>query len=120
MSVPDTGDPRVSSTVYVTIVGTILLLAVVIFAQWLYLDTQNYEDEQKLVVPTAPALVKLQTEQLGNISSYRYLNQAAGVVAIPVEQAIPLVIEELKKPQSLPKITTTQPAPARMETQPSQ
>ncbi len=90
------GDPKASSTVVVSIVGTILLLAIVVFAQVLFYSGQRFEDERKRYAPPPAELTQLQSEQLAQITTYRRPPTPDGPYAIPIDRAMELVVAELK------------------------
>lgn len=99
------GDPPAATTILVGIIGGILLLAVVLVAQVLFYNVQRSEDEVKLYAVRPQELADLQAKQLAEISSYRYVDRAQGVVAVPIDRAIELYVAEQKAPA----------APARMQ-----
>ncbi|MEW6250639.1 MAG: hypothetical protein AB1716_08315 [Planctomycetota bacterium] len=114
-------DPRASTTLIVTLVGTILLLAVVLAAQLLY-QRAEWIGETATDAPRNPALVQLQTEQLATISQYRMIDPQHGIAAVPIDQGIRLFLSDLKTGSAPPRILTTAPAAATQaapaETQP--
>jgi hypothetical protein len=92
----DNGDPKVSTTVFVGLLGTVMLVAVMYFASALYDLAQYREIERKIYAARAPEYDALRAEQQANLSTYRWVNQQEGVVAIPIERAIELTVKDLK------------------------
>jgi hypothetical protein len=82
---------------FLTIVATIGLQA------W-YSSEELAELEQKSARAVNRPLVELVTKQKENISSYRWIDEQKRVAAIPVEQAMAILIE------SNGKLPATQPA----------
>jgi len=91
------GDPDVAGVITVGIVTVILLLAVMVFALVLFQNAQVLEDERKLLNVRSPELVDEQTRQLAQISQYRYVSEAEGIVAIPIDRAIDLFIGRIQE-----------------------
>ena len=67
-------DPRAAPTLLVTLIGTILLLAVVLTAQLLF-QSAEWIHETAPESPKNPELAKIQSEQLAAISQYRLLDR---------------------------------------------
>lgn len=116
-NVPEQTDPRASSTLVVFIILAILVLAFVVLAQVVFYNLQSVEEARKIVAVQPQELADLQARQLSQINSYRSVDAKAGVVAIPIDQAIELYAARMQTPWTPPKITTTETRPA--ETQPS-
>jgi hypothetical protein len=106
----DTSDPKASTTVYVGVIGTILFLAVVLFAQALFQNAQWLEDQRKVYAPRNPRLLEVQTQQLGTLNGYRLVSAAEGRVTIPIDRAIELVLPELKSGATASTIPATSPS----------
>lgn len=100
------GDPRASTTLLVGLIGTVLLLAVVLFAQVLFQNAQWLEDQRKIYEPPPRGLLDAQATQLAPISQYAGGPQA-GRVIIPVDRAIELWVDDRKSSSTMPTIPTT-------------
>lgn len=105
------GDPQSSSTVIVGIIGSILLLAIIVFAQALFYNAQRFEESRKALPGAPPELTDLQARQLGEINAYHYVNKAAGIVAVPIDRAIELYVTELKTGNLPATMRATAPDP---------
>lgn len=99
------GDPRSTTTILAGLIGVILLLAVVLFAVVLFQHTQAYEDQRKLYEPKYQELADIQAAQLDQIIRPRVVDAAAGVYAIPIDDAIRLYARQQK----------SRPAPTTVE-----
>ena len=98
-------DPKAASTLVVGLIGTILLLAVIVLAQVMFYNVQQMEDQAKLYAPKPKELLQVQAEQLAKISTYRYVNETDGIVAIPIDRAIEIVVAEMKSSPAPATIT---------------
>ncbi|MCG3195842.1 MAG: hypothetical protein HUU16_01230 [Candidatus Omnitrophica bacterium] len=90
----DNSDPNVPWTAIIGAVGFALLIATVVGTQALYYMTEKAEFEQKVVQQTPEELTSLRAKQFENLNAYRWVNKASGTVAIPIEQAMQLVVRD--------------------------
>ncbi len=100
------GDPRASTTLLVGLIGTVLLLVVVLFAQVLFQNVQWHEDQRKIYAPPPNALLDAQAAQLAPISQYSG-NLQTGRATIPIDRAIELWLADRKSSSSMPTIPAT-------------
>lgn len=91
---PDESDPRSSSTLIVGAVGIVLLVVVVILLEVLFYDTAETEYQRKVVAEQPQQLRLLQAEQRDRLNAYRWVDRENGVVALPIERAMELVVKE--------------------------
>jgi hypothetical protein len=91
---PDESDPKSTPTLLVGVVGMILLMVIVLLVEVLYYRTSQAEIERKVIAEQPLELRQVQAEQLEQIHSYRWISQADGVAAIPIDRAVDLVVEE--------------------------
>jgi hypothetical protein len=77
--------------------GTVVLVAFVLFLQGLYHRAEGAVLERVVVTAPAEELQRVRAEQLAGLSSYRWVDEKAGVVAIPIERAMELVAREYGK-----------------------
>ena len=96
------GDPKASMTVLVGLTGAVLLLATVLFTMALFYDAERIQTASKLYDRPYPEVDALRNEQESTLHAYRWISEKDGVVAIPIERAMELVIPDLK--------STSQPA----------
>jgi hypothetical protein len=94
---PDRSDPRSAPTVLVGGVGLVLLAVIVLLLEVLYQRTSQAEIERKVVAEQPRELRQLQAEQLEQLNGYRWVDPAQGVVAIPIDRAIELMVEEARE-----------------------
>lgn len=113
---PIIDDPSASGTYYVSIVGAILFLVITVFAIALFNNRQMMEDQTKLyAIPKPRELAELQSKQIARIAEPRWVDEKAGVVAVPIDDAIPLYVKRARaeaatRPATI--VPTTRPAPA--------
>ena len=94
---PEERDPKSGTTLIVGAVGVILLAVVVILLQVLFHRTAEAERWRKVVSQQPQELRRVQAEQLERINGYRWVDEPNGVVAIPVDRAMELVIQEARE-----------------------
>lgn len=78
----------------VGIISVVLTVASVVAVQALYYNYFDYENQRKVVeAPTADADSRI-AEQVAKLSRYTWANRDKGVVTIPIERAMTLVVQE--------------------------
>jgi hypothetical protein len=87
-------DPNVAASAVVGIISAILLFVIIVVLQAYFYDAEQAELEQKVYTQPNQALQQLDAGQLELISSYAWVSQADGVVRIPIERAMELVVAE--------------------------
>ena len=87
-------DPRTVLTLYIGAIGVILLIVVGIWLDVFYKVTVDRENERKVVELVPRPLLKLRSEQLRLLDEYRWIDEDQGVVSIPIERAMELVLAE--------------------------
>jgi hypothetical protein len=88
------GDPNTQTTVLVGIISAIMLFVVVVLLQALFYRVERSEALRKVEAVVPEELARLRVQQLDQLNSYRWVDQTAGVAAIPIDQAIRLVVQE--------------------------
>lgn len=91
------GDPNAHMVFTVGLIGAILMLALLIFGVVLFQNVQALETEEKVFAGRPVELTQQQTLQLAAISEYRYISEADGVVAIPIDRAIDLFVARVRE-----------------------
>ena len=94
---PEERDPKSSSTLVVGGVGVILLAVVIILLQVLFYRTSEAERWRKVISQQPEELRRVQAEQLDQLNSYRWIDEQNGVVSIPIDRAMELVIQEAQE-----------------------
>jgi hypothetical protein len=94
MSKPDRqDDPDISLTAMVVVVGTVLTFVVVVFLQAVFYRAETAEYERKIVNEPPKKLRSVRAEQGAVLNDYRWVDRENGVVAIPIERAMEIMIE---------------------------
>ena len=88
------GDPNTQATVLIGIISAIMLFVVVVLLQALFYRVERGEVRRKVEAVIPEELARLRALQLDQLNSYRWVDQAAGIAAIPIDQAIRLVVQE--------------------------
>ena len=104
----EVSDPDAFSTVTVGIAGSILLVVIIVALVAMYEQVSRREFERKVVAEAPQELRSVRVDQLQQLSTYRWQDRRAGVVAIPIERAMELVVEEHRN-----RANPSAPAPGR-------
>lgn len=95
MAQRDGGDPNTPITVVIGIVGAILTFVVIIALQAVFYQVERSEQQRKVETVQPEDLARFRAEQAELLHGYRWVDQSAGIAAIPVERAMELVVREL-------------------------
>jgi hypothetical protein len=87
-------DPSSSSTALVSLVFWIIFVVTVIALIGYFNRVSTEVYQEKVIEQPSTAVRDLRAEQLGKIREYRWVDQDSGTVAIPIERAMELVVEE--------------------------
>ena len=99
---PDIGeDINVPTIAAVGIVTTIAVLAVIMLLVGLYHKAERGEVQAKYNVRDETTYAELQLRQAERLGSYGWADVEAGVVSIPVDQAMLIVAAELARDQAV-------------------
>jgi len=85
-------DPDAALTAVVGIVGAVLLVVVVLVLQAYFYGAESREAERKTVAPAFEELVAQRADQQEQLNSYRWIDEKAGIVGLPIERAMELVV----------------------------
>ena len=110
---------KVNNTVIfsVVVVTAALLVAMVLFSARLFDLTMREEIERKVLAVENTQLRQLHVEEQRKISAYQWVDQKNGVVRVPVDRAVELIVAEGYKrpaPVAVPPVAAApvNPAPA--------
>ena len=78
-------------------IGALLVFLLIIGLEVLFYSMERDERERKYIERAPAEFSQLQAQQMARLTEYRYLDPKKGVVAIPVDRAMELVVEELSK-----------------------
>ena len=98
-------DPDATSTLLVVVVGGLLVVISVLFVQGLYGMSTRAEFERKVVSETPRELQELRATQRERLLGGAWVDKGAGVVSIPIERAMELVVKEAATPARAPEGT---------------
>ena len=87
-------DPKAWPTTVAALVGAFLLLATVFWIEALYQKTVEAERARKIVSQEPAELSTVRASQADQLREYRWVDRTQGVVALPIERAMELVVEE--------------------------
>jgi hypothetical protein len=91
---PEESDPRSGMTMLVGVVGVALLVVVVLLLVVLFNRPAENEFRRRVVDETSARLSELRAEQGKRLEGYRWVDDKEGIVTIPIERAMELVVEE--------------------------
>ena len=87
-------DPNVPMSVLIGIVGAVLLFVIIVVLQVVFYRMEATELETKVYSQPSEARAKLDAEQLEQLNSYGWVNQAESTTHIPIDRAMELVVAE--------------------------
>ena len=87
-------DPDTSVTVVVGIVGAILVFVIIVALQALFYDCES-QTVSRINRGDPRLLSRVRAEQLESINSYGWKDRQKGVVTIPIDKAMELVVKDL-------------------------
>ena len=85
---------RASPIVIVGVVSSIIIFVLIVGVSALFLHLQKEAAAEKTSPLMPEELRRLKSQQMGEINSYRWISEKDGVVRIPIERAMELVVEE--------------------------
>jgi len=87
-------------TTVAAVVGSLVLVATVFWVEALYQRTVESERARKVVAQEPAELRTVQAGQLDQLRDYRWVDRTQGVVAVPIERAMDLVVQENGAPRA--------------------
>lgn len=94
MRTEEGADPSGAWTGLVGVIGAVLILAIIVGLQAFFNETQKAELDRKVYSAVYEDLVRIRSEQMENLNSYEWVDREVGTVAIPIDRAKELIIEE--------------------------
>jgi hypothetical protein len=79
-------------------VGVLLLVLIIIVLQALYYRSEMAETVEKVYRAVPEEWARVKAEQEAKLHSYRLVDEAQGIVAIPIARAIELMVKEAGAP----------------------
>ena len=89
-------DPSSAPTGYVIYILTVLVVITVIALQAYFGSAVASEEQKKIYDRTPGAYKDLRANQEAEIADYRWVNEEAGQVAVPIERALELTAESMQ------------------------
>jgi hypothetical protein len=87
-------DPNAAVTILIGTAGALILLVTVLLLHAYFYSAAEAELNRKVSSVASPELARMRAEHLEALSSYRWVDQTGGVVAIPIERAMALIAAE--------------------------
>jgi hypothetical protein len=93
MAQPD--DVKTAAVARVVLLGTILVMAIILLLDVVTAVVVRQQLRQDEAEPAVTRLDKARTRQQARLAEYRWVDEKAGRVAVPVDRAMELVIDDL-------------------------
>ena len=87
-------DPNVAASAVVGIISAILLFVIIVVLQAFFYGAEQRELEKKVYSQPYQALQQLDAKQLELLASYGWVSEAEGLVRVPIERAMELVVAD--------------------------
>ncbi len=91
---PNDGDPKFSATLAFTLAGALLIFALIVALQGVFYRVERTARGAKWDSGMPTQMEQSRTQQLEQLNAYRWIDEPKGVVAVPIERAMELVVEE--------------------------
>jgi len=88
-------EPKSGLVALVGVVSAVVLVAVILVLQAIYYRAEQKENLAKAVM-VPPEAQAVRAEQLGQLQGYRVVDPQQGIVAIPIDRAMELVLQEAR------------------------
>lgn len=109
-------EPNVGLTAVIGIAGAALLFVIIVLLQAGFYHAEEQETLRKATAAGNEELLQLRSQHLEQLNGYRWIDQKAGIVAIPIDRAMELIADGQVKATANPGIAT---APAARRAKPS-
>jgi hypothetical protein len=90
----DHDDPDSTGTLVIGILGSIVLFVIVVLIQVMLKNEVEKERYRKQIIQAPAALEQYRADQEGRLNSYGWVSQPDGIVHVPIERAMDLVVRE--------------------------
>lgn len=103
-------DPPSFPILYATIVGGLSVLVTIILVSALAEHFAYARLQEKVYAAAAREVTQLKAAQAEALGSYRWIDRQAGVVGVPIEQAMQAVVRDGAAPPRVPATRAATPA----------
>ena len=87
-------DPNVGLSAVIGLTGAIALFVIIVLLQALFYTMQGAEQDAKTSGRPDQGVQALKADHLEQLNSYQWVSQGEGVVRVPIERAMELVVAE--------------------------
>ncbi len=95
MAAPD--EINVKTIFLVTFISLLIFVELIVGAQVFYYNVKNSQHVQKVVSQPSQQLNSHLADQVETLNSYRWVDQEKQIVAIPIDRAMQLMVEDAKQ-----------------------
>ncbi len=92
---PGYEDVKTSAVALVGVLAAVLLLAIIILLQVVYYWTAARQVQRKEIDAPQLALREVVAAQQAKLAEYHWVDQKQGIVALPIDRAMDLVVRDL-------------------------
>ncbi len=90
----DDGDPSSRSTLYVGVVGGVLLVVIILWVTTVFNNVLEEERFRKQVEPLPADRERILAQQETELNSYGWVDDSLGVAHVPIDRAMEMVVAE--------------------------
>lgn len=90
-------DPDVPRILYLGVVGIILVFVTIVGLQVIFYQAEKAEIARKAAQHGPEEVYRLRAAQLERLNEYRWVDRKTNTVAIPIERAMGLAMDELNQ-----------------------
>jgi hypothetical protein len=101
-------DVALSSIILTGIAGTAILVVLIILVRGLFVNALQQENYTKVLQQKPEELQQVREQAQNHLHTYAWIDQAQGIVSLPIEDALALAVAQLSADQHQP----VKPAPA--------
>ncbi|HVP13340.1 MAG TPA: hypothetical protein VMV94_19355 [Phycisphaerae bacterium] len=107
---PEQEDLNTSLIAVSGLIGAVIVFFGIVALQAWYYHAEKEEMYRKVIAPAAEELAAVTAEQQGQLNSYRLIDSQKQIVAIPIDRAMAIVVQDLAAGKTPLPIPVSQPA----------
>jgi hypothetical protein len=107
---PEQEDLNTSLIAVSGLIGAVVVFFGIVALQAWYYNVEKEEMYRKVVAPAAEELAGATAQQLGQLNSYRMIDNAKQIVAIPIDRAMAFVVQDLAANKNPLPVPASRPA----------
>jgi hypothetical protein len=80
------------------VVGALIAFLMIVGVEVLFYHLEDIETYKKVILQSPEEISNLVAQQQAQLYSYRWIDQKKGIVSIPIDRAMELVVRDLNRP----------------------